>query len=133
MNKNTPSEISIGLKELSIVPREVKGWNWGAFFFGGIWGIANKSYNACWAFIPGFGLLWLFICGIKGNEWAWKNKKWKSIEEFHRVQSSWANWAVIIIVAVILLEIIGFLCGVWLKRTYPNINSYNNYINLSKA
>ncbi len=31
-----------------------------------------------------------FVLGAMGNEWAWKNKTWDSIEQFHAVQKRWA-------------------------------------------
>lgn len=80
------------------VPNEIKGWNWGAFFFNWIWGVCNGVY---WPlilivvnFIPYVGaLISLGGCvalGINGNEWAWKGKSWSSIQEFKRVQHKWS-------------------------------------------
>lgn len=80
------------------VPNEIKGWNWGAFFFNWIWGVCNGVY---WPlaliivnFIPYVGaLISLGGCialGINGSEWAWKAKQWSSIAEFKRVQHKWA-------------------------------------------
>lgn len=80
------------------VPNEIKGWNWGAFFFSWIWGVCNGVY---WPlaliivnFIPYVGvLISLGACialGINGSEWAWKAKQWSSIAEFKRVQHKWA-------------------------------------------
>jgi hypothetical protein len=37
-----------------------------------------------------------------GNEWAWKNKRWTSVEDFHRVQRMWALWGLIILCAAIV-------------------------------
>lgn len=80
------------------IPDEIKGWNWGAFFFNWIWGVCNGVY---WPlvliivnFIPYVGaLISLGGCialGINGNEWAWKAKSWSSVSEFKRVQHKWA-------------------------------------------
>ena len=55
------------------VPQEIKNWNWGAFMFNIAWGIGNNSYLTLLCLIPLFNLVWIFICGAKGNEWAWKN------------------------------------------------------------
>ena len=33
-----------GLGKSSIVPDEIKGWCWGAFFLGFIWGLSNRTY-----------------------------------------------------------------------------------------
>ncbi|MEI8129751.1 MAG: hypothetical protein WCG95_09080 [bacterium] len=85
------------------IPVEIRGWNWGAFFLTWIWGIGNKSYLSLWAFIPYFNFIWGFVCGAKGNEWAWKNKKWTNVEEFNKAQKKW------VIVAVWVYGVVAFL------------------------
>lgn len=77
------------------IPKELKKWNWGAFLLNWFWGLFNKSYWSLLALIPYFGVIGAFICGLKGNEWAWKNKKWESIEQFHSVQREWALYGAI--------------------------------------
>lgn len=72
------------------IPNNIKQWNWGAFWFSWIWGIANKSYLTLLTLIPFFNFIWMFVCGFKGNEWAWKNKKWHSLEAFNNTQKKWA-------------------------------------------
>ncbi len=76
----------------AFVPDTVKGWSWGAFFLGVIWGVGNRTYIAFLVLVPLFGFLMLFILGLKGNEWAWRNKRWESVEEFKRIQKKWAWW-----------------------------------------
>lgn len=112
-----------------VIPEEVKRFNWGAFFWGWIWGLFNKSYltliglavgllSYIIAFVLGIiagafgqsaiaGLMLLLIAltniisaivglalsiwfGVKGNDWAWQNKTWKSLKHFHDVQRIWA-------------------------------------------
>lgn len=75
-----------------------KVFNWGAFLGTWIWGLFNKSY------VPLFMLLlfwtpWSFCfqlyCGLKGNEWAYKNKKWKNVQTFNKSQEKQTTfWAV---------------------------------------
>jgi len=111
----TPENTS-GQGGSAIVPEEVKGWSWGAFALTWIWGIFNKVWIAFLMFIPVpiFGLVWAIILGVKGNEWAWRNKKWDSIEQFKDTQRSW-NIAGIVIFAisiaaiVIVIVILGFV------------------------
>ena len=60
--------------------------------------------------------------GIKGNRWAWQNKRWESIQKFHSVQKVWA------IVGTVLM---GFLCtlcviGVVAAMTIPSLVSSTN-------
>ena len=83
----------------SVVAEHIKKhFNWGAFFFSWIWGLCHKSYITLItipvAFIPFIG--WLINIGlqtwfgIKGNEWAWQNKRWENSEAFHKNQRIWA-------------------------------------------
>ncbi|WGV26675.1 serine/threonine protein kinase [Halotia branconii] len=72
------------------VPQEIKGWNWGAFLFGAFWSVGNKVWIGLLCFIPYVGLIMAIILGIKGNEWAWKSRRWASIEAFKANQKTWA-------------------------------------------
>ncbi len=74
----------------AVVPDEIKRWSWAAFLMNFIWGIGNKTYIALLTLIPVVGIVMIFILGAKGNEWAWRNKQWPSVEEFKRVQKIWA-------------------------------------------
>lgn len=77
-----------------------KHFNFAAFIFNWIWGVANNTYiplliipAALLYFIPIIGPLLVIGIqiwfGIKGNEWAWQNKQWDSVEDFLRVQKRW--------------------------------------------
>ena len=88
----------------SILPNELKGWNWGAFFLNWIWGIGNSVWIAFLVLI--LGIIWMIVLGIKGNEWAWKNKKWDSIEHFKKTQRTWKRWGVGLFIAGIVLGIL---------------------------
>ncbi len=67
----------------------VKKWNWGAFLLTWIWGLGNKTYIALLGLIPVVNLVMAFVLGAKGSEWAWKNKKCGSAEQFTRIQGLW--------------------------------------------
>ena len=84
-------------------PAEVRGWNWGAFLLSWVWGIGNGVWIALLALIPGVGGIMMFVLGAKGNEWAWKAKRWSSVEEFRRTQRKWAIAGLIFYGVVILL------------------------------
>lgn len=119
----------------TVVPDCVaKHFNWGAFGLNWIWGIFNKTYITfvifatvliCW--IPFVGVLaalglsiWF---GIKGNEWAWRNKHFESVEKFHEYQKKWAFWGILMLVLSVIstLLFIILLAGI-LAATYtvPN-------------
>jgi hypothetical protein len=36
-----------------------------------------------------------FVLGLKGNAWAWRNRRWTDVETFERTQRSWARRALI--------------------------------------
>lgn len=46
------------------------------------------------------------IFGIFGNRWAWKYKKWKSVQHFEFVQKNWKQAGFIIVIGPFLLGII---------------------------
>jgi hypothetical protein len=94
----TPENTS-GQGKLAIVPKEVKGWSWGAFSLNWIWGIFNGVLIALLCLIPYFGFAWAIVLGVKGKEWAWRNKKWDSIEHFKSTQRGW-NIAGIVVFAI---------------------------------
>lgn len=102
------------------LPLGLEGFNWGACFLGWIWGIGNQSYitlvqfaTIITSFIPIIGQIiplgFMIWFGIKGNEWAWQNKHWESVEHFQRTQKTWAAWGIGFFVVGIVLAIWGFV------------------------
>jgi len=108
-----PIENTSGQGSLATIPKEIRGWNWGAFFFGWLWGgynlieLKEKLTGKAWrlaflrskklwlswlTIIPYFGFIMMIVLGVKGNKWAWQNRKWDSIEHFKRTQRKWAWW-----------------------------------------
>jgi len=90
-----------GAGKNSIVPPEIKGWNWGAAGLSIIWGIYYRSWKVFWGlilrYIPIIGILWIIYTGFKGNEWAWKANKWESVSAFKESQDKWTPWGIIYI------------------------------------
>ena len=114
---------------------DVVKFNWGAFLGTWIWGVFNKSWTTLLA-IPLFFTAGYFpfaiICGLKGNEWAYKNKEYDDIEQFHKSQSNQATiWAcftpIIAIVGSFLLTIVFiFMLGVIVKANPDYITYLEN-------
>jgi serine/threonine protein kinase len=73
-----------------IVPDEIQGWNWGAFFMPWFWLWTNQVWVGLFCLIPYAGWLMTIALGAKGNEWAWKSRRWRSVEQFKRHQQGWA-------------------------------------------
>jgi hypothetical protein len=96
----------------SPVPLEIRGWSWGGFLLTWIWGIGNNvwiAFVALASIIPYVGwvasLTMSIILGIRGNEWAWQNKRWESVEQFKQTQRRWMWWGVTSLVANIVLAL----------------------------
>ena len=94
---------------------EIFKFNWGAMFGTWIWGLINKSYITLLSiplfFTTGF-IPFMIICGIKGNEWAYKTDYRKSVYEFKMTQIKWAAAGFliqIILPAVVLFVVCLFL------------------------
>lgn len=85
-------------------------FNWGAFFGTWIWGIVNKSYYTFWYWIlwwTPIGFYYKLICGLKGNEWAYKNRNWESVEQFNRAQEK--QTLVFTILSVLVFPVLMFI------------------------
>lgn len=107
-------------------PSEIKGWNWGAFSFSWIWGIGNKTYLPLLTLIPILGLIWRFIVGFKGNEWAWQKGNYDDIKTFQKVQSTWNRAGIVaLIIRIILLVLYILLCFKLFNFTFSNHQNTN--------
>ncbi len=72
------------------VPDEIIGWNWGAFLLPWLWIFPNQIWLGILCWEPNLGWLIAIGLGAKGNEWAWKSRRWRSIEHFKAHQRGWA-------------------------------------------
>jgi hypothetical protein len=104
-----------GIFSASQVPAEIPGWNWGAFLLPGFWCLTNHVWIGLIAWVdvtlvtgglPSVTVA--FILGAKGNEWAWKSRRWKSVAAFKAHQRGWAIagcliWTVILLAVLLLL------------------------------
>lgn len=91
--------------EEQTIPEGIKGWSWGAFLLNWIWAIGNNTWIGLIALIPYVNIVMAIVLGIKGREWAWKNKKWDSVEHFNSVQKKWSYWGVVVVAVVAVLGI----------------------------
>lgn len=92
------------------IPNCVGHWNWGAFYFGWIWGIGNGVYWPLISLIPYIGWLVSFIIvivlGVNGNQYAWE-KFHGTAEEFEMKQHNWAVAAgICFLISIVLVAII---------------------------
>ncbi|MBN3872338.1 serine/threonine-protein kinase [Nostoc sp. JL33] len=78
------------------VPEEILGWNWGAFLVPWLWMWTNQVWYGVFCFVPQIGWVMAIALGAKGNEWAWKSRRWRSIEQFKAHQRGWAIAGILI-------------------------------------
>lgn len=90
------------------VPAEVKRWNWGAFWFNIYWGFGNRTYLPLLCLIPVFNIVWVFVCGFKGNAWAWQNGNYRKadLEHFLQLQHTWSRAGIFAFIFQVVLGIV---------------------------
>ncbi len=113
---STTSENTSGMGSKGAVPAGLGEWNWGGFLLTWIWGIGNNVWWSFLFFVPILGWTVIpLVLAFKGNEWAWQNKRWESVEHFKKVQHIWTMWGwgltiaftlFIVIIAVIIVSLL---------------------------
>ena len=135
----------------SLVPDDIKGFNWGVVWVPPIWAVVHKVWillivwivlttlsftpvldERLYVKIPFYVLLALW-----GNQWAWQNKNWKSIADFHRVQRLWGIWGfsgyILLMTLSFALVFIGTFGKVLLEKDLDRIICDANKNHLSSA
>jgi len=87
------------------VPAEIQGWSWGGFLLHWIWAAVHKAWLG-FALSLFLGIVGMVLCGIKGNEWAWQNNRYESVEQFRKIQGKWSKWGVILWLASFALSLV---------------------------
>jgi hypothetical protein len=104
---------SSGMGRQAVVPPEIGGLNVGAFLMTPIWALAHGLWLVfLLALIPYVCVIVWFVALFKGNEWAWRSKRWRDVDHFQQRQRAWTYAAialtVIFSVVTILLVISGY-------------------------
>jgi hypothetical protein len=123
----------------AIVPKGIKGWNWGAFLLTWIWGLGHRVWFTiililifsipiflgymCLDITTGFlsrlfislirllilspvmNLIIGIILGIKGNELAWRSRRYDSIGKFKIKEKKW----IVAGIVGIIFELVSFI------------------------
>jgi hypothetical protein len=63
-------------------------------------------------FVPLVNIIMAFVLGVKGSSWAWRNRKWESIEHFKATQRQWTKWSLIVYGASVV-----FFVGIFFATT----------------
>lgn len=104
-------EVNLQQTTIYSIEEPRSGWNWGAFSFPFIWGLANGCiWQAVLTLIPYFNLIWRFVMGARANDWAWKEGGWGSAERFNKVQKGWniAGTVYLCVTGIVLLIAVCF-------------------------
>jgi hypothetical protein len=126
-----------GNGDSSIVPESIKHWNWGAAFLSWIWGAANRVWIAFLVFVPIINAgVWVYL-GIKGNELAWRSRKWTSADDLMEYQNKWKPWGILVFVLG-LLTFVGYMVFIVffiasftkIPDRYPSFNEQRTNINI---
>jgi hypothetical protein len=113
-------ENTSGQGKAAVIPPGVDRWNWGAFLLNWIWGIGNSVFIALLMFVPLVNIVMVFVLGAKGSVWAWRNRRWDSVEHFRQVQRKWAIWGVVIYFAGIAVAVLAGVGAMYaLKQSEP--------------
>ncbi|MDO8513114.1 MAG: hypothetical protein Q7S37_01295 [bacterium] len=98
-------------------PDELNHWNWGAFLLNAIWAIGmNNGIGVVLGLFT--GIIGAIVLGIKGNEWAWKSRKFESVEQFKLVQRAWAKAGIIFLVVCFLIFSISLTAFILATRSF---------------
>jgi hypothetical protein len=114
------------VKKEAFVPIEILHWNWGAFLLTWIWGLGNKVYISLLSFVPIIGMFIPFLLGWKGNEWAWKNKKWENVEHFKKVQKKWLFGGIVISLVGMIASVLVFIFS--LSQISSQLSTYETLL-----
>jgi hypothetical protein len=92
------------------LPQSARGWNTAAFLIGPVWG----PVNGVWLGVVGLTVLVIpesvltlglritlylaygVFLGFRGNEMAWRARRWVSLEQFQKVQQQWMLLALVV-------------------------------------
>ena len=138
-------------KDAFVLDIVAKRFNWGAFFFTWIWGIFNNTwitflslgltvFTFFLAIILGAfeaSVLLIFLkpivwiaglalkiwFGIMGNTWAWQNKKWESVESFHKTQRTWAIVGLVLNLVLVILLFVGIFAAMTLPSHISSVQT----------
>jgi hypothetical protein len=71
------------------MPRELEGFSWAAFLWGGVWALVHRVWIGLLAFVPGVGFIMNIVLGLRGREWAWRAGAVPDVERFNKSQRNW--------------------------------------------
>ncbi len=67
-------------------------------------GISHGVWNSFLVII--LGLIWQIVLGVKGSEWAWKSRKFASVQQFKDTQRAWGTWGWVLFALNLVFSVI---------------------------
>ena len=101
-----------GTGSTAVLPDELKGFNWGAFLLNWIWAIGHSTWIGLLCLVPYVGIIMQFVLGFKGNEMAWQNRKWDSVEHFRATQKVWAKWGIGLVILGLVIGVLAVIASI---------------------
>ncbi|MFA6024711.1 MAG: hypothetical protein WC777_05970 [Candidatus Gracilibacteria bacterium] len=96
----------------SVIPAELKGWNWGAAGLTWIWGAYHSVWISLLSWISPINLFWWIVLGLHGNEWAWRSQEWASVQEFKKAQDKWKIWGIFFVALKVGAFVLALIFGI---------------------
>ena len=87
----------------AILPAELQGVNFGSFLLGLFWSLAHNYWLGLLCLVPCVNFVMPFYLLFKGNEIAWQNRRFESVQQFKEVQHKWLMWGIGVTVASCLI------------------------------
>lgn len=77
-----------------------------------LWGalaLLSNLMSIFWGLFNLVNIILATVFGIKGNEWAWQNRRFESVEHFRKVQHIWMIWGFAITLFFIVFLVMSVL------------------------
>jgi len=83
--------------------------------------VVNKSYLSLLCLVPLLNIVWVFVCRIKGNEWALKNGNYSNPREFLLVQDTWNRAGFVAFIIALIFIVIYVIFFAVLISAFSNL------------
>ena len=107
-----PLEVTLAPEDSAAFRRGLRRWNWGAFVLAPFWALAMRRWG--WfllCLVPYVNFVAALYLGARGNELAWKSRRWRCVEEFDQVQDAWSQFGLMILLSLVIVGFVLMFAG----------------------